>query len=118
MCVCVGVCMYVCDAKIFSEHKCSRFRRIGAKFGTDNGLGLEWVRKEAQSLTLKITKMAAVRIYSFLHKNNVIYRKMEKRFSEHECSRFRRIGTKFGTDDNLGLEWVQRGAPKSYLQNF
>ena len=43
---------------------------------------------------------------------------MEQRFFEHECSRFRRIGTKFGTDDGLGLEWVQREAPKSYLQNF
>ena len=48
-----------CDAKIYVQHEYLTFRRIGAKFGVDDGIHLEWVQKEAQSLAFKITKMAA-----------------------------------------------------------
>ena len=96
----------------FSEHKYPRFRRNGTKSSLEDGLRLEWVQKEAQSLTFKITKMAAVWIYNFPHKNNVNCRKMGPRFSEHKSSRFRRIGTKFGVVGGLGLECVQKEAQR------
>ena len=67
-----------------SEHKYPRFRRNGTKSGLEDGLGLEWVQKEAQSLNFNIFKMAATAIFKFSHKNNVNSRKMEKRLSEHK----------------------------------
>ena len=47
----------------FSGQKCSKLPRMGNKFGVDDGLGLEWVQKEAQSLTF--FKIAAASIFSF-----------------------------------------------------
>ena len=67
-------------------------------------------QKEAQSLTFKITKMAAVWIYIFPHKNNSNCRKIKPCYSEHKCSRFRRIGTKFGVVNGVGPECVQKEA--------
>ena len=51
--------MYVHVTLFYPSIKCSRFRRIGTdnEFGVDDGLGLEWVQKEAQSSTFKIFKM-------------------------------------------------------------
>ena len=48
----------------FSEHKCPRFRRMGTKFGVDDGVRLGWIQKEAQILTFKIVKMAAPSIFN------------------------------------------------------
>ena len=115
------VCLCICEAKISSEHKCSRFCRIGTKFDINNDL-LRSRMGPAGSTKSNLQNFKNGCYLNFqIFPIKTVYlncRKIEPRFFEHKSSGFRRIGTKFGKDDDLGLEWVQKEAESFAFKIF